>query len=154
MFVLGGSLKLRERLSARLGDILSMLYIASAVLKRYEDEGRRPEDLPLMRWGVHECCSRVEEALYGLFNNMPSKVLAWAIRLLIFPYVFFYGREFPPPTDGLGREAVALMLVPGASRERLTAGAFVPKDESDPIAVLEAALRAVVAAEPVEAKLR
>ena len=154
MFVLGGSLKLRERLSARLGDILSMLYIASAVLKRYEDEGRRPEDLPLMRWGVHECCSRVEEALYGLFNNMPSKVLAWAIRVLIFPYVFFYGREFPPPTDELGREAVALMLVPGASRERLTAGAFVPKDESDPIAVLEAALRAVVAAEPVEAKLR
>jgi acyl-CoA dehydrogenase len=154
MLMLGGSLKLRERLSARLGDILSMLYLASAVLKRYEDDGRPAEDLPLMHWAMQECLFRIEEAFYGLFKNLPNRFAAWVMRSLIFPYIFFYGREFLPPDDELGRQVVDLMLVPGPARNRLTAGVFVAKDENDPVAVLEAALRAVIAAEPVEAKIR
>jgi len=154
MFLLGGSLKRRERLSARLGDILSQLYLASAVLKRYEDQGRSHEDLPFVHWAMKDALAQSEEAFYGLFANFPSKVLAWAMRGVIFPYVYPYGREFEPPNDRLGHEVVGLLLAPGAARDRLTAGVYIPRDPNEPIAALEAALRAVIAAEPVGTKIR
>ena len=154
MLVLGGSLKRRERLSARLGDILSLLYLASAALKRYEDQGRPAEDLPLLHWSVQDALHKIEESFFGLFENLPNRILAWAMRGLIFPYIFPYGREFRPPRDELGRQVVGLLLTPNPARERLTAGVYRSPDESDPIGSLEAALRAVIAAEAVEAKIR
>ena len=154
MFLLGGSLKRRERLSARLGDILSNLYLASAVLKRYEDEGRPAEDLPLLDWAMQDTLARAEEAFYGLFANLPSRFYSWAMRGVIFPFVYPYGREFEPPRDRLGHEVVGLLLAPGPARERLTAGVYIPKDPNEPIAALEAGLRAVIAAEPIGAKIR
>ncbi|HET9405056.1 MAG TPA: acyl-CoA dehydrogenase domain-containing protein, partial [Burkholderiales bacterium] len=154
MFLLGGSLKRRERLSARLGDILSNLYLASAALKRYEDQGRPPEDLPLLDWAMQDTLARAEEAFYGLFANLPNRFFAWAMRGVIFPFVYPYGREFEPPRDRLGHEVVGLLLAPGPARERLTAGVYISKDPSDPIAALEAGLRAVIAAEPIGAKIR
>jgi acyl-CoA dehydrogenase len=150
MFVLGGSLKRRERLSARLGDILSNLYLASAALKRYEDDGRPAEDLPLLEWSVQDALNRIEEAFYGLFENLPNRFVAWSMKRIIFPY----GREFPPPRDQTGQQVAGLMLEPTASRERLIRGVYVPADEREPVAALEAALRAVIAAEPVGAKIR
>ena len=102
MFLLGGSLKRRERLSARLGDILSNLYLASAALKRYEDEGRPAEDLPLLHWAMKDALSRTEDAFYGLFANFPHRIVAWGLRGIIFPFIFTYGRKFEPPRDDLG----------------------------------------------------
>jgi acyl-CoA dehydrogenase len=154
MFLLGGSLKRRERLSARLGDILSYLYLASAALKRYEDAGRPPEDLPLLHWGIQDALARTEDAFYGLFANLPNRFIAWGLRGVIFPFVYPYGREFEPPRDRLGHEVVGLLLAPGPARDRLTAGVYIPKDPDEPIAALEAGLRAVIAAEPVGAKIR
>ena len=154
MFLLGGSLKRRERLSARLGDILSNLYLASAALKRYEDQGRPAEDLPLLHWAVQDALARTEEAFYGLFANLPNQLVAWAMRGVIFPFVYHYGREFAPPRDHLGHQVVGLLLQPGPARERLTAGVFIPTDPQEPIAALEAGLRAVIAAEPIGAKIR
>ena len=63
MAVLGGSLKRKERLSARLGDVLSQLYLASATLKRYTDEGAKAEDLPLVHWGLQDALYQTQEAL-------------------------------------------------------------------------------------------
>jgi acyl-CoA dehydrogenase len=154
MFLLGGALKRRERLSARLGDILSNLYLASAALKRYEDQGRPAEDLPLLHWAVQDALARTEEAFYGLFANLPYRVVAWAMRGVIFPFVYFSGREFEPPRDQLGHQVVGLLLEPGPARERLTAGVYIPTDPQEPIAALEAGLRAVIAAEPIGAKIR
>ncbi|MBI3044606.1 MAG: acyl-CoA dehydrogenase [Betaproteobacteria bacterium] len=154
MFLLGGSLKRRERLSARLGDILSLLYLASAALKRYEDEGRPVEDLPLLHWSVQDALARIEDAFYGLFANLPNRVIAWAMRGIIFPFVYPYGREFEPPRDRLGHQVVSLLLQPGPARERLTAGVYLPKDPNEPVAALEAGLRAVIAAEPIGARIR
>jgi acyl-CoA dehydrogenase len=154
MFLLGGSLKRRERLSARLGDILSNLYLACAALKCYEDDGRPAEDLPLLHWAMQDALARTEEAFYGLFANLPSRFIAWGLRGVIFPFIYPYGREFEPPRDRLGSQVVALLLAPGPARERLTAGIFIPKDLDEPVAVLEAALRAVIAAEPIGAKIR
>jgi acyl-CoA dehydrogenase len=154
MFLLGGSLKRRERLSSRLGDILSNLYLASAALKCYEDDGRPAEDLPLLHWSVQDALARTEEAFYGLFANLPSRLIAWGLRGVIFPFIYPYGREFEPPSDRLGSQVAALLLTPGPARERLTAGIYIPKDLDEPVAVLEAALRAVIAAEPIGAKIR
>jgi len=154
MFLLGGSLKRRERLSARLGDILSNLYLASAALKRYEDDGRPAEDLPLLHWSVRDALARTEEAFYGLFANLPSRFLAGAMRAIIFPFAFPLGREFSPPRDRLGSQVVALLLAPGPARARLTAGVYIPRNPEEPVATLEAALRAVIAAEPIGAKIR
>jgi acyl-CoA dehydrogenase len=154
MFLCGGTLKRRERLSARLGDVLSQLYLASAVLKRYEDDGRPQEDLPLVRWGLLDCLNRIEEAFYSIFENLPWPFVSWVLRGLIFPVLMPYGREFAPPRDPLGHEVVGLMMTPGPARGRLTRGVFVSADENDPVRTLEDALAAVIAAEPVEAKLR
>ena len=154
MFLLGGALKRRERLSARLGDILSNLYLASAALKRYEDDGRPAEDLPLMHWSIRDALARTEESFYGLIANLPSRVVAGALRAIIFPFAFPLGREFSPPRDRMGSQVVGLLLTPGPARDRLTAGVYIPKDPDEPVAVLEAALRAVIAAEPIGTKIR
>ncbi len=154
MFLCGGTLKRRERLSARLGDVLSQLYLASAVLKRYEDDGRPRDDLPLVRWGLLDCLHRIEEAFYSIFENLPWPFVSWVLRGLIFPVLMPYGREFAPPRDPLGHEVVGLMMAPGPARERLTRGVFVSASENDPVRTLEDALAAAIAAEPVDAKLR
>jgi acyl-CoA dehydrogenase len=98
--------------------------------------------------------SRTEEAFYGLFANLPNRYVAWLMRGIIFPFVYPYGREFEPPRDRLGHEVATLLLQPGSARDRLTAGVFIPTDPHEPIAALEAALRAVIAAEPVGSKIR
>ena len=150
MFVVGGGLKRRERLSARLGDILSQLYLASCVLKKYEDDGRPAEDLPLLHWAMQDALHRAQEAFYGLFANLPNRFVAWGLRVSIFPW----GRVFNEPADGLGSQVVGLLMTPGSSRDRLTRGMCIPQDENDPVTLIDAALNAVIAAEPVEAKLR
>ncbi len=154
MFILGGSLKRRERLSARLGDILSYLYLASAALKRYEDYGRPEDDLPFLHWSMQDTLARTEDAFYGLFANLPNRFIAWGLRGIIFPYIFPFNREFEPPSDRLGQQVVGLLLQPGPARDRLTAGVYIPKDPGEPVAALEAGLRAVIAAEPIGAKIR
>jgi acyl-CoA dehydrogenase len=150
MFVLGGSLKRRERLSARLGDILSWLYLASTVLKRYEDAGRPADDLPFVHWAMQDALYKIQQAFYGLFENLPNGPVAFLLRNVIFSY----GREFESPRDQLGQAVVATLLAPCAARERVTAGIFVPKNEDEAVGTLEAALRAVIVAEAVEAKIR
>jgi len=150
MFVLGGALKRRERISARLGDVLSQLYLASCALKRFEDDGRPAEDVPLLRWSLDDALGRMQDAFYGLFQNLPNGVVRAFLRFAVFPW----GREIKPPPDELGRDVSRLVLASTASRERLTSGMFVPRDENDPVGVLEAALAAAEEAEPIEQKIR
>ena len=150
MFVLGGSLKRRERLSARLGDILSQLYLASAVLKRYEDAGRPADDLPLLHWAMQDALLRTQEAFSGLFDNLPGRLIGFVMRQLI----FCHGLEYKAPSDVLGQQVVRTLMAPGPARQRLTAGTYISPSEHDAVGGLEAALVAVIAAEAVEAKMR
>lgn len=150
MFVLGSALKRRERISARLGDILSNLYLGSTVLKRYRDDGCLLEDTVLMHWAMQDTLYRTQEAFYGVFDNLPNRLIAWGLRITVFPW----GRVFDLPTDTLGSKVVGLLMTPGPARDRLTLGICIPKDENDAVAAVDAALLAVIAAEPVEAKLR
>jgi acyl-CoA dehydrogenase len=150
MFVVGGALKRRERLSARLGDVLSQLYLASCALKRFEDDGRPADDLPLLRWSLDDALVRMQEAFYGLFQNIPNALVRGMLRFVVFPW----GRELEPPPDALGRSVSRIVLTSNAARERLTSGMFIPRDENDPVGGLEAALVAVEEAEPIEQKIR
>jgi acyl-CoA dehydrogenase len=150
MLVLGGSLKRREKISARLGDVLSMLYLASATLKRYEDDGRPAADLALLHWAMQDALARASGALHGVLVNYPNRVVGAGLRLAVFPL----GRPYAPPSDQLGHEVARLLITPSAARDRLTAGMYLPKSESDPVGCLEAAFEAALQAEAVEAKLR
>ena len=150
MFFLGGDLKRREKLSARLGDILSQLYIASTVLKRFEDDGRPRADLPLVKWAVEDCLNRIQDAFYGVFENFPSRIAGWMLRVLVFPL----GKSFTPPRDYLGHQIAKLLLDASPTRERLTSNMFLLRHESDPVGRLELAMQAAPAGEATEAKIR
>jgi acyl-CoA dehydrogenase len=150
MLILGGSLKRREKISARLGDILSQIYLASAALKRYEDEGRNAADRPLLDWSVQDALWRIQEAFAGVIDNFPNRPVAWLLRLLVFPL----GRPYGPPSDRLGHQVADLLLLPSAARDRLTAGMYLPRDEAEAVGRVEAAMRLAIEAEGVEAKIR
>jgi acyl-CoA dehydrogenase len=149
MLVLGGGLKRSEKISARLGDILSQLYIGSAVLKRFEDDGCPEEDRPMLDWAMQDALYKIERAFDGVLQNFPVRIIAWGVRRVIFPW----GMRRRPPSDRLGHKVVKLMMQPGAARDRLTAGMYVPEDPDDPVGALEVALQSAIDCEPLRAKM-
>ncbi len=150
MFSLGGSLKFKEKLSARLGDILSNLYIASAVLKRFESQGSPKEDEAVMQYAVEQALYDAQTAMDGLLKNLPARPLAWVLRVLTMPV----GHNIKPPADKLGTQVAREMMKNGEMLARLTKHMYVPQDAAEPVGVLAPAHAAVLAAEPVEKKLR
>jgi acyl-CoA dehydrogenase len=150
MLAMGGALKRKEKISGRLGDVLSMLYLVSATLKHYEDQGRRKEDIPMIRWVIRDLLYTAQEAIDGILSNFPIKSVATLLRWTIFPL----GMSFRPPLDSRNHECARILLEPGETRDRLTAGMYLAKGESDPTAVLEAAFLATIACEPIDEKLR
>ncbi|HEX8964203.1 MAG TPA: acyl-CoA dehydrogenase domain-containing protein, partial [Rhodocyclaceae bacterium] len=150
MLLLGGDLKRKEKLSARLGDILSLMYLCSATLKRYESEGRQEADAPLMHWAIWDAMFAAQNAFEGVIANYPNKLVAWFLHRFIFPL----GRPYVVPSDRLGHQVAKLLIEPSDTRDRLTAGMYAPHREDDAIGVIELALDATLAAEKVEAKIR
>jgi acyl-CoA dehydrogenase len=150
MFVIGGNLKRREKISARLGDILSLLYMASATVKRFHDEGRQKEDLPLLTWSMWDSFFRIQVAMEGVVSNFPNKWVGAWLRMLVFPK----GLTLDAPHDKWGSRVAEILITPGAARDRLTAGAYVPKNENDVIGRLEYAMEAVIKADPIEKRMR
>lgn len=150
MMTLGGSLKRREKLSGRLGDILSYLYLASAALKRFEDQGSPREDLPLLHWTSQHCLYEIQKAFDGLLQNLPNRFAAWTVRWYVFPL----GQHFKAPSDKLGHQIAELMLTPSPARDRLTEGMYLPESVNDQLGRIEDALHKVIKAEPAERRLR
>ncbi|MCC7327954.1 MAG: acyl-CoA dehydrogenase [Burkholderiales bacterium] len=150
MGTLGGALKRKESLSARLGDILSLLYLCSAALKRFEAEGRQAADAPLLHWAIWDAMFKAQSAFEGVISNFPNRLLAFLLRRMVFPL----GRPYTVPSDALGAQVAQLLIAPSATRDRLTAGMFIGRDDDDPVGLIERALVATVAIEPVEAKLK
>jgi len=150
MLTLGGELKRRERLSARLGDILSQLYLLSATLKRFEDDGRPESDLPLVRWGAEDALYQARAAFDGLLANYPNRAAAVFLRAIAFPF----GLPHAPSADALGNAVAMLLQTPGEARERLVAGSHVSAFENDPIARGEKLLALTPAVAALEARLR
>ena len=150
MLTLGGYLKKKESISARLGDVLSAMYLASMVLKHHEDQGSPEDDLPIVEWACRELLYQAQEQLHGVLRNFPVRPMAWLMRRLIFPR----GLTYFAPGDRLGREVAGLVQNVGESRERLAAGIYSEPGEGNPLGQLQQVLELSAAAEVVEKKLR
>ena len=150
MLTLGGELKRREKLSARLGDILSMLYLCSATLKRYESEGRQQADAPLLHWAMWDTMYQAQMAFDGVIANFPVR---WIGRML-YRIVFPLGHPYDVPSDRIGHQVAKLLIEPSASRDRLTAETYLPKVATEAVGAVELALLATIEAEPIEARIR
>jgi acyl-CoA dehydrogenase len=150
MLALGGYLKKKESLSARLGDVLSMMYLASMVLKHHENQGRNPEDLPLVEWGCRSLLYQAQEQLHQFLRNFPNRPLAAFMRLVIFPR----GLTYFPPSDRLGRSIVDLIMNPTPARERLTQHIYKTRVANNPLGLLQEALILSTAAESLEKRIR
>jgi acyl-CoA dehydrogenase len=146
---LGGELKRRELLSARLGDILSELYLLSAALKRWEDEGRQDADWVLLRYCMEQGFHTIEERFDQLIANMPSRAVRWMLRLFIMPF----GRRARGPSDWLIRKTAAILTMPGESRDRLTANIYRGRNE-DAVRTLETAFQLAAETQPLRERLR
>src|SRR5688572_4529632 len=149
MFSLGGELKRRELLSARLGDVLSYLYLASMVLKHYQDQGEPPEDLPLVVWSCRTLLYKTQEQLHGLLRNFPNRFVAAILRFFIFPR----GRTYSAPSDVLGQEIVELMINPTATRERLAAGIYTAVEPGNQLGLLQQAMEIAEQVKPLERRV-
>jgi acyl-CoA dehydrogenase len=150
MLTLGGAVKRKEKFSGRLADMLSQLYLISACLKRFHDDGSPREDLPLLQWACDDALYQMQESLRGLLRNLPMRPLALLLRFMIMPW----GKSYHLPVDRLGHKAASLLLAPSEARDRLTQGIFVPGGDDEPLGRLESALRKVIDAESVERMLR
>ena len=150
LLTLGGRLKHRERLSGRLADALSHLYMASAVLRHFTARGAPAEDLPLVRWACDDSLYRIQEALIDFDRNFPVRPVAWVLRALAFPR----GQRQRKPADSVESGAAGTLLEPGPARDGLTAGIHLPTAADEPLAQLEDALERTLATEPIARKVR
>jgi acyl-CoA dehydrogenase len=150
MLALGGYLKKKETLSARLGDVLSMMYLASMVLKHHANQGAPKEDLPLIDWACRSLLYQAQEQLHQFLRNFPNRMLAGFMRMVIFPR----GLTYFPPSDRSGREIVKLIMTPGEARERLCAPVYNKLAPDNPLGLLQEALVLAEAAEALEKRVR
>jgi len=150
MLTLGGYLKKKEGLSARLGDVLSALYLASMVLKHHANQGHPDEDLPIVEWACRHLLYQAQESLHGFLRNFPNRGLAAVMRALIFPR----GRFYSAPDDRLGRKVAGLVTAPTEARERLCHYIYWTLEPGNPLGKLQEALLLAVELEPLEKRIR
>ncbi len=150
VLILGGSLKRKEKISGRLADALSNMYMVTAVLKHFEDQGNKTSDLPLLIWACEDSLYNVQEALKGVLRNFPVPVIGKIINFVIFPLTKPYGGA----NDKLGHKVARLLLTPSDTRDRLTKGIYWTDKADDPMGRLEHALNLSLQAEEPERKIR
>jgi acyl-CoA dehydrogenase len=149
VILLGGGLKTKQKITGRLADALSELYLTSCVLKRYEDDGRPEGDRHIVAFCAENGLYRFQEAISGVVDNFPVAPARWLMRLCVFPL----GRPYRPASDHLGTRIVRQALEPGETRDRLTRHIYVSRDVDDPTGLLEVTLEKVIQAEEAEKKL-
>jgi acyl-CoA dehydrogenase len=147
--LLGGGLKVQQKITGRMADALAELYLLSSVLKRYDDDGRPEEDLKLVDYCARNCLHRFDQALLGTLRNFPIRSAAWLMAPLVFPF----GVRRRPASDREGKAIVRAALEPGAFRDRLTRDIFISEDPGDRAVLLDYTFARVVACEEADRKL-
>ena len=150
LLTLGGNLKRRERLSGRFADILANMYLCSATLKHFENQGEPEADLPLLHYACQQTMHDAQQAMLALFYNLPFKPAAKILRIFMFPF----GKPYSPPSDKLIHEVAKLALEPSPTRDRLTEGAYLSNNPTDPAGRIEHAFLLTIEAETIEKKLK
>lgn len=149
LLTLGGALKRKEMLSARFGDILSELYLMSAVLKRWQDEGRQQDDFAAVQWCMSNSSRIIDQRFCEILANLPNRFVAFFLKVIVQPF----GARVLGPSDDIVHRCAQLVLSPSAARERLTSG-LSHVDDDGPVARLERAFRLVTANEDIEHKMK
>lgn len=149
LLTLGGALKRKEMLSARFGDILSELYLLSAALKRWEDEGRQQADFAALEWVMANGIRTIENRIAEVLANMPNRFVAVILKFLVQPL----GANVLGPSDNVVHRCAQLILAPSGARDRLTAGLYHANDDG-PLARLERAFLLVTANQTIEKKMQ
>ncbi len=150
MLFLGGALKRKEKLSGRFADGLTFMYVCSAVLKRYHDEGCPREQLPLLEWSAKYCLWRVQQSIDEILRNFPVVWVGILLRVIIFPL----GRRFKTPNDQLGQQVAQMLMSPGTARDQLTDGIYINDNPDDVTGCLEYTLKLVIESDQLFARLR
>jgi acyl-CoA dehydrogenase len=149
LITLGGKFKFKEKLSGRLADALIHLYMSSAVLKRFEDDGRPTEDLPFVQWAMDDSLYRIQESLKGVLTNFPVPVLGRLARWLVFPF----GMPFSIPSDATGKQIAELLITENASRDRLVEGVYI-SDGDDASGRVHTAFHLMLTSDKAERAIR
>lgn len=149
MIVLGASLKRKEKISARLGDVLSLLYLASSVIKQYHDDGRPSEDIPLLQWSFEQLFYEIEEALDGIISNFKMLGSRLLLKALIFPA----GKLRRKPSDKLGRTVAQLISEDTKTRRRLSEFVFTEACDNSTTHIVDDAFKRVLANSELEKRL-
>jgi acyl-CoA dehydrogenase len=150
MLSLGGYLKKKETISGRLADVLSNMYLASTVLKHYENQGRPQADLPVVEWACRHLLYQAQEQLHGFLRNFPNRLMAGLMRLVIFPR----GRTYFAPNDKLGAIVANSMMAMTETRTRMSQGLYTTLEPNNPVGLLQEALSLADTAEPLERRIR
>lgn len=137
--ILGNKLKFKEALSARLGDIVSHLYMASAVLKYFKDNGSKAEELDFVDWSINFCLHQIQVAFDDVIANFPMPWLAKIIRFMVFPG----GRAYHAPSDKTSFAIAKVLQTNSSLREHITQGVYVGRDVNDPSGLVEAAFQSL-----------
>ena len=148
--LLGGSLKRREKISGRFADILSNLYVLTAALKHFEDDGCPEEDIPLLKWACNDALFNIQQAMKGIMLNLPVPVIGRILNMLVFPL----SKPYQRPNDKLGHQVARLLLEPSATLDRLTSGIYINKDPDDATGRILAAQALVLETVDLERKIR
>jgi len=151
LLTLGGALKRKEMVSARFGDILSELYLASAALKRWNDEGRQQDDFPLLEYCMAASFATIEARFDEIIANFPVRPVAWLLRFMIQPF----GPRRRGPSDRVTDKCAELITNPSATRDRLTVDLYHPDEgeNTNGIALLERAFAMTVAVQPLRDRM-
>lgn len=149
MLMLGGDLKRKEMISARLGDVLSHLYLGSATLKFFEDNGRPSDELPFVHYALTRNLHLIGDALDGFFQNFSNRAVAFTLKALIFPL----GNHYKKPLDKHAQAIGKLLMTPSGVRDRLTSLCYVPEADKPGLGEVEAAFLAMIGVQHIEKKL-
>ena len=149
LLTLGGALKRKEMLSARFGDILSELYLLSAVLKRWEDEGRQSADLPALQWCMATGFRTIENRFAEILANFPSRLVAGLLKFVVQPL----GARAIGPSDAVTHRCARMVLEPSAARDRLTPN-LSHVDDDGGVARLEKAFLLVTGSADIARRMR
>lgn len=149
MVILGGELKRKEKLSARLGDMLSCLYMTSAVLKRFHEDGEPQGDLPLVEWSCQQLLHECEVAMQGVITNFPARWARITLHLILKPL----GNRRMKPNDTLGHKLARILIEPSETRSRLTRLVYAQASDKCPLGRMEEAFHKICAADELERKV-
>ncbi len=153
LFAIGSNLKKRGKITGRFADILSWMYMGFSTLRRYEAEGRKAADLPIVHWCLEFCFEQMQKSFTGIFRNFNVPVLGFVVKV-----VCGLWNNINPfsngPSDKLGEKLAKIITTPGMQRDRLTEGAYLGRDLKDPGRLLDHALELATKVSQVNARIK